>query len=107
MWNMFKGAISGHIQFLATGSSLKIMKNAFYFTLKYFFVLKIFKFLSLLFVVEKLILDPFLKNQNWAYLGINNSRFTQFVFIVCQVQGYQNMLKLSCRSLLLPHIKLF
>ena len=35
MCNMFKGAISGHIQFLATGSSLKIMKNAFYFTLKY------------------------------------------------------------------------
>ena len=80
MWNMFKGAISGHIQFLATGSSLKIMKNAFYFTLKYFFVLKIFKFLSLLFVVEKLILDPFLKNQNWAYLGINNSRFYTVCF---------------------------
>ena len=28
------------------GSPLKIMKNAFYFTLKAFFVLKIFKFLS-------------------------------------------------------------
>ena len=29
MWNMFQGAISGPIQFLATGSSLKIIKNAF------------------------------------------------------------------------------
>ena len=33
-------------QFLATESSLKMMKNAFYLTLKALFVLKIFKFLS-------------------------------------------------------------
>ena len=33
-------------QFLATESPLKMMKNAFYFTLKSLFVLKIFKFLS-------------------------------------------------------------
>ena len=33
-------------QFLATENSLKVMKNAFYFTLKALFVLKIFKFLS-------------------------------------------------------------
>ena len=43
---MFKGELSGLKQVLATGSSLKMMKNAFYFTLKAFFVLKIFKFLS-------------------------------------------------------------
>ena len=42
----FKGALSGLRQFLATGSRLKVMKNAFYFTLKALFVLKIFKFLS-------------------------------------------------------------
>ena len=42
----FKGAPSGLRQFLATESLLKIMKNAFYFTLKAFFVPKIFKFLS-------------------------------------------------------------
>ena len=36
-------------QFLATECSLKIMKNAFYFTLKALFVLKLFKFLSRLF----------------------------------------------------------
>ena len=37
-------------EFLATESSLKMMKNAFYFTWKALFVLKIFKFLSWLFV---------------------------------------------------------
>ena len=40
-----KGALSGLIQVLATESPLKMMKNAFYFTLKALFVLKIFKFL--------------------------------------------------------------
>ena len=40
-----KGALSGLRQFLATESSLKVMKNAFYFRLKALFVLKIFKFL--------------------------------------------------------------
>ena len=43
---------SGLRQFLATESSLKMMKNAFYFTLKDLFVLKIFKFLSRRFVQE-------------------------------------------------------
>ena len=50
----FKGALSGLRPFLATESPLKIMKNAFYFTLKGLFVLKIFKFLSSIFgYVEK------------------------------------------------------
>ena len=43
---IFKGALSGLRQFLAAGSPLKMMKNAFYFTSKALFVLKIFKFLS-------------------------------------------------------------
>ena len=42
----FKGALSGLRKFLATESPLKMMKNAFYFTSKTLFVLKIFKFLS-------------------------------------------------------------
>ena len=42
----FKGALSSRRQFLATESSLKVMKNAFDSTLKVFFVFKIFKFLS-------------------------------------------------------------
>ena len=41
-----KGALSGLRQFLAPESPLKMMKNAFYFTLKTLFLLKIFKFLS-------------------------------------------------------------
>ena len=46
---VFKGALSGLRQFLATESPQKMMKNAFYFTLKALFVLKIFKFLSSIF----------------------------------------------------------
>ena len=42
----FKGALSSLRPFLATESPLKMMKNAFYFTSKALFVLKIFKFLS-------------------------------------------------------------
>ena len=50
MKNMkIKGALLGLRQFLVTESPLKMMKNAFYFTLKPLFVLKISKFLSLLF----------------------------------------------------------
>ena len=41
----FKGALSGLRQFLATEIPLKMMKSAFYLTLKALFVLKIFKFL--------------------------------------------------------------
>ena len=49
-----KGALSGLRQCLATASPLKTMKNAFYFTLKVFFAVKIFTFLTWLFgYVEK------------------------------------------------------
>ena len=47
MKNMkIKGALLGLRQFLVTESPLKMMKNAFYFTLKPLFDLKIFKYLS-------------------------------------------------------------
>ena len=46
---LFNGALSGMRQFLTTGSPLKMMKNAFCFTLKALFVLQIFKFLSWVF----------------------------------------------------------
>ena len=49
MYENFKGALSGLRQFLVFESTLKMMKNAFYFLLKARFVLKIFKFLFLLF----------------------------------------------------------
>ena len=38
-----QGTLSCLRQFLATESLLKVMKNAFYFTIKALFVLKIFK----------------------------------------------------------------
>ena len=41
-----KGTLKGLRQFLITESPLKMMKNAFYFTLKAPFVLKVLKFLS-------------------------------------------------------------
>ena len=47
--SILKGAFSGLRQFLTFESPLKMMKNAFYFTLKARFVLKIFKLLSWLF----------------------------------------------------------
>ena len=40
-----KGALSGGRQFLTVESILNMMKNAFYFTVKTLFVLKIFIFL--------------------------------------------------------------
>ena len=43
---MLKGALSGLRQFLAIENPLKMMKNAFYFSSKVLFVLKILKFLS-------------------------------------------------------------
>ena len=44
--DFFKGTLEGLIQLLATESPLKVMKNAFYFTLKALFVVKLFTFLS-------------------------------------------------------------
>ena len=43
---MFKGKLTGLRQFLATEYSLKMRKNAFYFTLKALFVLELCEFLS-------------------------------------------------------------
>ena len=43
---IFKGTLPDLRQFLATESPLKMMKNAFYFTSKAIFALKMFKVLS-------------------------------------------------------------
>ena len=43
---MLKGSLSGLRQFLENESFLKMMKNAFDFTSKALFIIKIFKFLS-------------------------------------------------------------
>ena len=56
--------------------------------------------------MEKLFSGPFLKTQSGAYVWMQ-SKVYAVCFIVCEVQGYQNILKLSGRPLTLPHIKLF
>ena len=45
-FSFFKGALTGLKQFLATVSLLKMIKNAFHFTIKALLMLKILKFLS-------------------------------------------------------------
>ena len=57
----FKGALSGLRQFLAVESPLKMMKNAFYFTSKVLFVLKIYKFSVFLF---------FFRTNLWNIFGV-------------------------------------
>ena len=54
--NKFKGALSSLRQILVT-ENLKMMKNAFYFILKAFYVLKIFTVLSWVFGHVKKRLD--------------------------------------------------
>ena len=51
--------------------------------------------------------DPFLKSQNCAYFLINSLSFIQFVFIVCQDDGYRNIFKLSRRPLAFTSYKTF
>ena len=44
------------------------------------------------------ILRPFSKTSNLS-LSLRQYSFIQFTFIVCQAEGYRNILKLSCRPL--------
>ena len=50
-------------------------------------------------MVKIIFLDPFLKDKIKHISGLIVSSFILFVFIVCQVEGYQNILKLSSRRL--------
>ena len=73
-------------------------------------------------MVEKLFPDPLLKNQNWTYLWTWSSiisiiriisiiiislKFYTLCFIVCQVEGYQHILKLSCKPLAFTSYKAY
>ena len=51
----------------------------------------------------------FSKNHNLSYLPINSLKFYTVcsVFIVCQVEGYRNILKFSCRPLAFTSYKSF
>ena len=59
-------------------------------------------------IVEKLFPEPLFEKIKIEHISwINSLKFQQFVFIVCQVQGYQNILKLSSDYSILFHIKSF
>ena len=84
MTEHFKGALSGQRKVLAAKSSLKMLKNAFYFTLKALFIFKIFKFLSLLFGHVKKRLDKKVK-VNFKIFGITNWEKTIAIHILTNI----------------------
>ena len=57
-------------------------------------------------MIEILFQDPFLKNQS-VISGSIFSRFIELVFMAWQVEDYQNILQLSCRSLAFNSYKAF
>ena len=84
--SIFKGALSGLSQFLAIESPLKMMKDAFYFTSKALFVLKIFKFWCLDFLVKsqnglfrKIILISIL----WRHNVVSKQVQYKYFFFLC------------------------
>ena len=80
--NAIKGALPRLKQFLATESPSKMMKNAFYFTSKALFVLKIFKFLSSLFghVTKRLDMKDKVNSKFYNVTGwLANNRNTHIV----------------------------
>ena len=50
---------------------------------------------------------PFSKNQNRAYLWMNSFKFYAVFVIVCQVEVYLKISKLSCRPLAFTSSKAF
>ena len=82
----FKGSLSGLKKYLAAKSHLKMMINIFHFMLKALFVLKILKFLSLLFGHTEKRLDEKLK----LILEILGNMYIVIVcFPDCDVINYQ------------------
>ena len=65
MLSSVKAALAGLRKYLAPESPLKMMKNAFYFALKAFFILKIFRFLSWIFgLIRKIkLISKFMTSQ--------------------------------------------
>ena len=58
-------------------------------------------------MTEDLLLNLFLKIKTEYISGSVSSSFIQFAFIACQIDGYRNILKLSCRPLAFTLQKLF
>ena len=49
-------------------------------------------------VVEKLVPNPFLKNQELTYLGITSMKFDKVVFIVCPGQGQSKYIEIKVKT---------
>ena len=58
-------------------------------------------------VVDQLVPDPFLKNQNWAYLWINHVKFYTVGFQLLVFEDDQNILRLRCWPLAFTSYKTF
>ena len=78
MAHFIKSALSDLRQFLAAESPLRMIKNAFCFTSKALFVLKIFKFLSWLFGQVAKRLDKKDK-ANFKFYDVTTSFYAQFL----------------------------
>ena len=57
--------------------------------------------------VNKLFLDPFLKNQNWTYLWVNSQSKVLYSLFSLQNDGYRNILKVNCKTLAFTSCKAF
>ena len=95
-----KGGLSGLRQFFTTESLLKLMKNVIWFTLKAYSMRNNFLEKSFTKCGGETIHRHFSKKSK---LNIS----LEFVFIVCQVEGYRNILKLKCRPLAFTSHKVF
>ena len=105
---IIKGALSCLRQLLATESSLKMMKNAFYFTLKALFVLKIFKFLSWFFghVTKRLdkkdkVNFKFYDVTAWLANNRNTHIAQYFEYIGIQMMTFGQLIECTMRNIFL------
>ena len=54
-------------------------------------------------MVEKLVSDPFLKNENWAYLGINSLKFYTVCFYSMASSGLSKYIGTKLISLVMHY----
>ena len=58
-------------------------------------------------LVKKPLLDPFLKNQNWAYLWTNSLKFNTACFYCIPSWGLSKYIETKLQTTLFFHVKLF
>ena len=104
----FTGTLSDLRQFLATKNPLKMLKNAFYFTLKALFVLEIFKFLFWLFGHVGKLLDMKTNEKfkpyavtNWETNNYNThtARYFKKLFQLLMYMSFQTLRMLGKHNL--------